>query len=269
MAARELNGDDPLLDSAVAFLPCRAPGASGPTSVIAQERHRAHRAVRRLLDMLGQGEAARARLHHLHLGRSGVDPARSARSGGATSTGPRCSGARPALGAGLGSPRAALSGSEVTLLELTRLTQGQSAEPLGGSVEGADLGTTCARTGQSVFALQLARAAALPGAGDGERAGGAVGGVPAGVADALLSRARGPERTGAAPIDAAATAGDPFELDLAQRVAELDPAAAMDALDERLEVGLLVETDVPRRFGSRHPRSGARRPRIRRAPAGG
>ena len=54
-------------------------------------------------------------------------------------------------------------------------------------------------------------------------------------------------------LEAAAIVGDPFEPELAYAVAELDPAAGVDALDELLDAKLLHPTAVPRRFAFRHP----------------
>ncbi len=48
-------------------------------------------------------------------------------------------------------------------------------------------------------------------------------------------------------------AGDPFEPELAAAAAATSEAAAMDAVDELLQLDLVRETDVPRRFRFRHP----------------
>jgi ATP/maltotriose-dependent transcriptional regulator MalT len=52
-------------------------------------------------------------------------------------------------------------------------------------------------------------------------------------------------------LDAAAVVGDPFDLDLAAEVAELDEPFA--ALDDLLARGLVRPADAPRRFAFRHP----------------
>jgi predicted ATPase len=54
-------------------------------------------------------------------------------------------------------------------------------------------------------------------------------------------------------VQAAAIAGDPFALDLAARIAELDQPAALAALDVVERHGLIGVTDDPRRFAFRHP----------------
>jgi DNA-binding NarL/FixJ family response regulator len=48
-------------------------------------------------------------------------------------------------------------------------------------------------------------------------------------------------------------AGDPFEPELAAAAAATPEAAAIDALDELLQLDLIRSTDVPRRFRFRHP----------------
>ena len=54
-------------------------------------------------------------------------------------------------------------------------------------------------------------------------------------------------------LDGAAVAGDPFEPDLAADAAETSEAAALEAVDELLQLDLIRQTDVPRRFRFRHP----------------
>jgi DNA-binding CsgD family transcriptional regulator/tetratricopeptide (TPR) repeat protein len=53
--------------------------------------------------------------------------------------------------------------------------------------------------------------------------------------------------------EAAAVAGDPFELDLAAEIGALGEADVLIALDELLDGGLVGATSVPRRFRFRHP----------------
>jgi ATP/maltotriose-dependent transcriptional regulator MalT len=54
-------------------------------------------------------------------------------------------------------------------------------------------------------------------------------------------------------LEAAAVAGESFEPELVGAIAELDVRAALAAVDELLEVDLIVVTDAPRRFRFRHP----------------
>ena len=54
-------------------------------------------------------------------------------------------------------------------------------------------------------------------------------------------------------LEGAAVAGDPFELELAAAAADVAEPSAVDALDELLARDLVRSTEVPRRFGFRHP----------------
>lgn len=54
-------------------------------------------------------------------------------------------------------------------------------------------------------------------------------------------------------LDAAAVLGDPFDIDLAARVAELDAPRAAAATDELAGAGLIRDGGAPRRFRFRHP----------------
>jgi DNA-binding NarL/FixJ family response regulator len=78
-------------------------------------------------------------------------------------------------------------------------------------------------------------------------------GVPAAVAaatagelDALSAPARG-------LAEAAAVAGDPFELDLTAATADMAEPDVLQALDELVDHDLVSSTYVPRRFRFRHP----------------
>jgi predicted ATPase len=107
--------------------------------------------------------------------------------------------------------------------------------------------------GNPFYLLQLAR-----GAADGDRGAQPVDGdgpaaVPAAVAAAIageLAALPGDVRDFA---QAAAVAGDPFELDLAVLAAAVPEGGALSALDELVARDLVRPSDVPRRFRFRHP----------------
>src|SRR6185312_1621207 len=54
-------------------------------------------------------------------------------------------------------------------------------------------------------------------------------------------------------LEGPAVAGDPFEPELAAAAASRPEAVAIEELDELLQLDLVRETDVPRRFRFRHP----------------
>jgi DNA-binding NarL/FixJ family response regulator/tetratricopeptide (TPR) repeat protein len=103
--------------------------------------------------------------------------------------------------------------------------------------------------GNPLYLLELARMGngVTPGLGAGEV------GVPAAVAAATVGELEALSRPARSLAEAAAVAGDPFELDLAVATADMPEREALVALDE-LDAGDLVRaTHVPRRFRFRHP----------------
>ena len=143
----------------------------------------------------------------------------------------------------------------LTRIELAALTPAQAREFLGETVDVADATVLFEESGGNPFYLeQLARALS--------RAGGTTAvpeitlsgiGIPSAVAAALSEELTQLSDSGRRVLEGAAVAGDPFELELAAAAAATAEAAAMDAIDELLELDLLGTTDVPRRFRFRHP----------------
>jgi DNA-binding NarL/FixJ family response regulator len=137
---------------------------------------------------------------------------------------------------------AALSGA--THIELAPLTQAEAAELVGAAAAAlyADAG------GNPFYLQQLARARGAAGA-----APAADGSVPPAVAAAIAAELDALAPPARRLLDAAAIAGDPFEIGLAASVAELDEPAALAALDELLACAMVRPTGAPRRFAFRHP----------------
>ena len=253
VAAWTHPAEDPQLEALAAVLPSRRERPAGHLDLIAEERFRAHRAVRRLLELLAAdrplvvilddlhwADAASIELNAALLRREIEAPVLLAMA--------FRSRARPAKA------RAALGQIDAALITLAPLTAGDSARLIAKTVEGAQRDAIVAESaGNPFFVLQLARATAMPAR---EPTGGgpsSLAGVPAAVADALLSELDMVSGAARALIEAAAIAGDPFEFDLASGIAELPLADGFDALDELVGAGLLRETEVPRRFSFRHP----------------
>jgi DNA-binding NarL/FixJ family response regulator len=120
------------------------------------------------------------------------------------------------------------------------LDEEQAAKLVGAAAEAvyADSG------GNPFYLEQLAR-------GHGSASGGFhLEGVPDRVVAALASELEALSPSARVLVDAAAVAGDPFDLPLAARFAKLeDPTTALDELVERT----LVRADGPGRFAFRHP----------------
>jgi DNA-binding NarL/FixJ family response regulator len=81
----------------------------------------------------------------------------------------------------------------------------------------------------------------------------AVEGVPGEVALALAEELESLSPSARGLLEAAAVAGEPFEVDLVAPVADLEEESVLAILDELLDAGLLRPTQVPRRFVFRHP----------------
>ena len=218
---------------------------------MADDRYRAHRAVKALLEALAAEHRLVLVLDDLHwsddasleligaLLRRGLD--------------------RPVLLAlayrpGQAPQRllAALSGADITELRLAPLSEAESATLLGEAAGGAGQAAALFRNsgGNPFYLEQLVRAgpAALTDAGAANGSG-----IPPAVTAALVEELAALEPDSRRLIDAAAITGEPFEPDLARAVAQLDAEAALDALDDLLERDLVRPTDVPRWFSFRHP----------------
>ncbi len=228
------------------------PGSDEPTT--ASERFRAHRAVRELIERLAAREPLVLVLDDIHwadgasleliahlLRRPPAAPflvAATFRAGQVDR----------ALEAAI---EAALRGGDgVRRIGLGPLAPGDT-EALVGRAGRAELDRLYRASGGNPFyMLQLAR---MEGDGDGGADTADGSGVPAAVASAIvaeLDALSGPARRFA---DAAAVAGDPFDLDLAVQTAAMTEPDAVLALDELIARDLVRSAPVPRRFRFRHP----------------
>ena len=232
--------------------------ASGREAAPQDERYRAHRAVRALLEQLAQTRPLVLVLDDFHW----ADPA-SVELLGALLRRPPAAAVLMALAL---RPRPmperlsatlerAHRAAVLTPVALGALTPDEAGEFLGETVDAVDAAVLYEESGGNPFYLeQLARSF--------ERAG-AVGrasadlpadlGVPPAVAAALSGELGLLPRETRLVLEGAAVAGDPFEPELAAAAAATSEATAMDAVDELLHLGFVRPTDVPRRFRFRHP----------------
>ena len=226
--------------------------SNGAAGAIADERYRAHRAVSRLLCLIADEHPLVLVLDDLHWSDGAsleLIAALARREPDAPvllALGFRPGHAAQRLGAALADPR-------VRRLELGQLSKAEATLLLDG-IDAKSVAAIYRHGGGNPFYLeQLGRASddeALAAALDADADGA---GVPAAVAGAIageLESLSDPSRT---LLDAAAVAGEPFELDLAAEIGELSEVEALAALDDLLDRDLVRPTQVPRRFTFRHP----------------
>jgi len=240
-------------------LPSLSESASGGGAVAQDERYRAHRAVRELLERLAASKPLVLALDDVHwadaasvelltaLLRSPPDAAvlvvMAAR--------PRQTPDR--LTAALA--RADRHG-DVTRLELSGLPREAAGDLLGEGVGRERADEIYEEAGGNPFYLQqLARSGGARVTGRRPLAGAALEavGVPAAVIASLAEELGLLSDDTRRVLRGAAVSGDPFEPDLAAAAAGASDATAREAFDELLDVGLVRPTAVPRRFRFRHP----------------
>jgi len=247
--------DDDVRAELATVFPSLAGLATGHRTAIQHERYRSHRAVCTLLEALAQTQPVVLVLDDVHW----ADPASvelfgallqrppAARILVALAVRPRQVGDR--LSAAL--ERAHRAGT-IVRIELGALSPGDARELIG---DGADVTSLYEESGGNPFYLeQLARA------GDRLEGSAAAGedllagvDVPAAVAAALAEEFALLTKTARLILEGAAVAGDPFDPELAAAAAGAADPAAIDALDELLQLDLIRQTEVPRRFRFRHP----------------
>jgi len=240
-------------------LPSLSDPTSGGGAVAQDERYRAHRAVRELVERLAASKPLVLALDDVHwadaasvelltaLLRSPPDAAvlvvMAAR--------PRQTPDR--LAAALA--RADRHGG-LARIELGGLPRKDAGDLLGDGVGRARADEIYEEAGGNPFYLQqLARSGGASAAGRSPLAGAALEavGVPAAVIASLAEELGLLSDDTRQVLRGAAVAGDPFEPELAAAAAGADDATAMAAFDELLDLGLVRPTDVPRRFRFRHP----------------
>jgi DNA-binding NarL/FixJ family response regulator/tetratricopeptide (TPR) repeat protein len=256
VGAQDLAGhqawDDALAAELGQVLPSlRAAGGDG--GAVADERFRAHRAVGRLLGLLAEETPVVLVLDDLQW-----SDAASVELIAALARRAPDAPVLVALGFRPGQVAlrltAALAGPRARRLELEQLSEAEAAlllEHLDGAVAAA----VYRHGGGNPFYLeQLGRMEGGPLAAGLEPASTAGdGGVPPAVAGAILAELGSLRERARLLLGAAAVAGEPFDLDLAVAISDVEAGDALPALDELLEADLVRPTDVPRRFVFRHP----------------
>ena len=267
-----LGGLDRQAQAEVAHVfPALSALAGGRDVALQQERFRSHRAVRVLLEHLARPKPMVLVLDDFHW----ADPA-SVELLGALLRKP--AGAAVLIAFAL-RPRQvperltsalerAHRAASLTRIEVDALTQAEARDLLGATVDDAEAAVLYDECGGNPFYLeQLARSLDRAGrpASPSEPPLIAIG-IPSAVAASLSEELGLLSERARIVLEGAAVAGDPFEPDLAADAAETSEAAALEAVDELLQLDLIRQTDVPRRFRFRHPL--VRRAVYETAPAG-
>ncbi len=226
---------------------------NGAGAAVADERYRVHRAVSRLLGVLAEDKPLVLVLDDLHW-----SDGASVELLAALARREPDAAVLVALGFRPGPVaqrlHAALAGPRVRRLRLEPLTQAEATQLL----EHLDPDRASAiyryGGGNPFFLEQLGRVdgGAAPSQAEPAPAG-ADAGVPPAVAAAIAAELGTLTDGSRTLLNAAAVAGEPFELDLAAAIAGMEASQALTALDDLLDADLIRPTQVPRRFVFRHP----------------
>ena len=221
---------------------------------VADDRFRAHRAVRELLDGIGAARGLVLVLDDLHWADEASlellealvqrPPERAVLIAG---------GYRP--GAELDALRASLDRAPRTLaFELGPLERGDADRLVPADVPAAQRAELLAEAGGNPFYLeQLARVPGVAGRpGPGELLEGGFH-LPAGVGASIAEELSALPDEARSVLRGAAAAGEPFDLWLAAAAAGIELDAAFDAIDHALAVELVRPSAAPGQFRFRHP----------------
>jgi len=222
------------------------------------ERYRTHRAVRALLERLAERKPLVLVLDDLHWADSasvellGALLRRPPAAAVLLALALRPSQRQERLEAAL--ERAHFAGA-LQRIDLEPLSSEEARQLLAGGIDSAAAAALYEESGGNPFYLQqLAR---WLESGDRPISASEISlielGVPSAVAASLREELSLLSDGGRVVLQGAAVVGDPFEPELAAAAAGTPEAAAIDAIDELLQLDIVRTTDVPRRFRFRHP----------------
>lgn len=258
VASQELQQDDAWTPDLVAelgeILPSLRRRGSRARRSVADERYRAHRAARVLLERLARERPLVVLLDDLQWGdESSVELLAALLRRGTDAPVLLALAFRP----GQASLRlsAALAAPSVRRIRLEPLTEAEATQLLAGlDRQAAD--AIYRHGGGNPFYLEQLRRAEDEGKLEallGEPGADANAGVPAAVAASLAEELAALPTAELLLLRGAAVAGEPFEPDLAAAIAEVAESDCLDMLDRLLALDLVRPTPVPRRFVFRHP----------------
>jgi DNA-binding NarL/FixJ family response regulator len=223
-------------------------GAGAPTT--GDERYRAHRAIRALLERLAADRALAVILDDVHWADdASLELTQALLRRPADAPVLLVMGFRP--GQAPARLSAALAAPGVERIVLGPLTREEAADLLETAASSKELAALYEQGGGNPFYLeQLARTG---GAGGRTLSAGGDGAVPAGIAASVAQEVASLPDEARTMLESAAVAGDPFEPDIAAEIAGLGQDDGLAALDRLLALDLVRPTELPRRFSFRHP----------------
>ena len=236
-------------------LPSAVAGGAVPVGGLHDERFRAHRAVRALLQQLAARQPVVVVLDDIHW----ADEAslelivhllrRPAPARILTALAFR-EGQLPSLV--LAALEAATREGSVRELRMTPLSRSEADMLMGEQVPARIRQEVYGQSGGNPFYVQeLARVARRPAQRPSAEEG--IVGVPAAVSAALGQEIAGLGQSARRLAWGAAVAGDPADLELATAASGLSDEHALAGLEELVERDVLRPTGVPQRYGFRHP----------------
>jgi DNA-binding NarL/FixJ family response regulator len=247
-ASQNLDVPAELQDELAEVLPSLAPARPRARDAVADERHLAHRAIRRLLGPLSGGRPLVLVLDDMHWSDDASTELLAALLRRAADVPTLMAIAfRPGPASARLAP--ALAVRSVRRLRPPPLTEAEATELLAGVAPGAAASIYRHGGGNPFYLEQLARTPDAQLGAPGSNGGGVPAAVAASLAEELATLSDAERRM----LDGAAVAGEPFEPDLAAAIAELEVADGLGALDGLLAHDLVRATTVPRRFAFRHP----------------
>ncbi len=261
VASQEVDLDETwsaeLVDEVAEIIPSVRPRGGGVRRSVADERYRAHRAVRRLLELLAAEQPLVVVLDDLHWGdEASIELLAALLRREPDAPVLLAIGFRP--GQAPARLSAALAVPAARRIALEQLSEAEATALLGELEPRAAEAIYRQGGGNPFYLEQLSRAHGYGGPAstpDESGAPTAVAGVtvPGAVAEALAEELASLPTEQRVLLRAAAVAGEPFEPDLAAAIAEVSEATGLSALDALLSLDLVRPTSIPRRFVFRHP----------------